>query len=74
MPVVICGQGKSSQNYAIHSDDYLLQVLSFGGGMSTITMSLKVLYDEYTRYLNRWSYGNDQLDLVQIQGLHPKGV
>nr|UGV44216.1 MAG: ORF1 [Torque teno virus] len=68
MPVVICGQGKSSQNYAIHSDDYLLQVLSFGGGMSTITMSLKVLYDEYTRCLNRWSYGNDQLDLARYRG------
>nr|UGV44236.1 MAG: ORF1 [Torque teno virus] len=68
MPVVICGQHRSSFNYAIHSDDYQLQVLPFGGGMSTITMSLKVLYDEFTRHLNRWSYGNEQLDLARYRG------
>nr|UYW66179.1 ORF1 [Torque teno virus 17] len=68
MPVVICGQHRSSFNYAIHSDDYQLQVLPFGGGMSTITMSLKVLYDEFTRHLNRWSYPNDQLDLCRYRG------
>lgn len=68
MPVVICGQHRSSFNYAIHSDDYQLQVLPFGGGMSTITISLKVLYDEFTRHLNRWSYPNDQLDLARYRG------
>lgn len=68
MPVVICGQHRSSFNYAIHSDDYQLQVLPFGGGMSTITISLKVLYDEFTRHLNRWSYSNDQLELCRYRG------
>ena len=36
--------------------------------MSTITISLKVLYDEFTRHLNRWSYSNDQLDLCRYRG------
>lgn len=36
--------------------------------MSTITMSLQVLYDEYTRSLNRWSYSNEQLDLCRYRG------
>ncbi len=68
MPVIICGQHKASFNYAIHADDCLKQGLSFGGGMSTITMSLQVLYDEYTRSLNRWSYSNEQLDLCRYRG------
>nr|UGV44205.1 MAG: ORF1 [Torque teno virus] len=68
LPVIISGKGTSSFNYALHADDYLKQPLSFGGGMSTITISLQVLYDEFTRHLNRWSYSNEQLDLARYRG------
>ena len=68
MPLVICGQNRASFNYAIHSDDCTKQGLAFGGGMSTVTFSLRVLYDEYTRKLNRWSYSNEQLDLARYRG------
>ena len=36
--------------------------------MSTTTLSLDVLYDQYKRFMNTWSYPNDQLDLARYKG------
>lgn len=36
--------------------------------MSTTTFSLEVLYDQYKRFMNTWSYPNDQLDLARYKG------
>ena len=36
--------------------------------MSTTTFSRDVLYDQYTRFMNTWSYRNDQLDLARYKG------
>ncbi len=68
MPVVWCGHGRASFNYAWHSDDCIKQPWSFGGSLSTVSFNLKVLYDENQRGLNRWSYPNDQLDLARYKG------
>ena len=55
-------------NYAMHCEDSTPQPEAFGGGMSTVTFSLLVLYDQYQRHLNRWSFANDQLDLTRYRG------
>ena len=39
-----------------------------GGGMSTTTFSLDVLYDQYKRFRNTSSYPSDQLDLARYKG------
>lgn len=64
----MCGANTASFNYGMHSDDSTPQPEKFGGGMSTVTFSLYVLYDQYTRHMNRWSYPNDQLDLARYRG------
>ncbi|AXQ66385.1 MAG: hypothetical protein [Anelloviridae sp.] len=68
LPMLICGHGRSAYNYAIHSDDKTTQQESFGGGLSTVSFSLKVLFDQNQRGLNRWSTSNDQLDLARYLG------
>nr|UGV43615.1 MAG: ORF1 [Torque teno virus] len=72
LPMILCGAGRSGFNYGLHSDDYTVQKPMnqnpHGGGMSTVTFSLKVLYDQYQRFMNKWSYSNDQLDLMRYKG------
>nr|UGV45239.1 MAG: ORF1 [Torque teno virus] len=68
IPLIMCGANTASFNYGMHSDDSTPQPERFGGGMSTVTFSLYVLYDQYTRHMNRWSYPNDQLDLARYRG------
>nr|UGV43392.1 MAG: ORF1 [Torque teno virus] len=68
LPLLICGHTRSAFNYAIHSDDKTPQQESFGGGLSTVSFSLQVLFDQNQRGLNRWSASNDQLDLARYMG------
>nr|UGV44421.1 MAG: ORF1 [Torque teno virus] len=68
LPIVICGHGRSARNYALHSDDTVPQRQAFGGALSTTSFSLKVLYDQHLRFLNRWSSSNDVLDLARYLG------
>nr|UGV43952.1 MAG: ORF1 [Torque teno virus] len=68
LPIVFCGHGRGNRNYALHSDDLTPQGLPYGGGLSTTSFSLKVLYDQHTRGLNKWSFPNDQLDLARYRG------
>nr|UGV43607.1 MAG: ORF1 [Torque teno virus] len=72
LPMILCGAGRSGFNYGLHSDDLTVQKPlnqnPHGGGMSTVTFSLKVLYDQYQRFLNKWSYPNNQLDLARYKG------
>nr|UGV43924.1 MAG: ORF1 [Torque teno virus] len=68
LPMVICGHGMSANNYAIRSDDTETMKFAFGGGFSTTTFTLKVLYDQHLRGMNRWSTSNDILDLARYLG------
>lgn len=68
LPLLICGHGMSANNYAIRSDDTESMKFSFGGGVSTVTFNLKVLYEQHLRGLNRWSASNDILDLARYLG------
>nr|UGV43843.1 MAG: ORF1 [Torque teno virus] len=68
LPMLICGHGNSANNYAIRSDDTVPTRTPFGGGLSTVHFSLKVLYDQHLRGLNRWSTSNDILDLARYNG------
>ncbi len=69
-PILICGHTRSCYNYALHSDDKVAEQRAFGGGLSTVSFSLKVLYDQNQRGLNRWTYPNDQLDLARYTGCY----
>nr|UGV45214.1 MAG: ORF1 [Torque teno virus] len=72
LPMILAGAGRFAFNYGLHSDDITVQKPlnqnPHGGGMSTVTFSLQVLYDQYQRFMNRWSYPNDQLDLARYRG------
>nr|UGV43781.1 MAG: ORF1 [Torque teno virus] len=71
-PLILCGAQRSGFNYAMHMEDNTKQKPlgqnPHGGGMSTTTFSLEVLYDQYKRFMNTWSYPNDQLDLARYKG------
>uniref|UniRef100_A0AAU7SSV4 Capsid protein n=1 Tax=Alphatorquevirus homin21 TaxID=3048423 RepID=A0AAU7SSV4_9VIRU len=68
IPMIICGHTTAGRNYALRSDDYISQNRPYGGSFSTTTWSLKVLFDEYQKFHNRWSYPNTQLDLARYKG------
>lgn len=68
LPIVWCGHGRANRNYAFHSDDLTPQPDPYGGALSTVTFSLKVLFDQHTKGLNRWTFPNDQLDLARYKG------
>ena len=67
MPVLICGNNTVSRNYATHSDDSYLPG-PFGGGMTTDKFTLRILYDEYCRFMNFWTASNEDLDLCRYKG------
>ena len=66
--MLICGHLREGRNYALHSDDIVEQSTPFGGSLSTTSWSLKVLYDQHQRGLNRWSASNETLDLARYNG------
>nr|UGV44302.1 MAG: ORF1 [Torque teno virus] len=68
LPLLLCGENRAAFNYAYHSEDYTEQPFPYGGGMSTTTFSLRALYDQYTKHMNRWTFSNDQLDLARYRG------
>nr|UGV43225.1 MAG: ORF1 [Torque teno virus] len=65
--LVMCGHTQAGRNYAIRSEDFIPQLQSFGGSFSTTTWSLKVLFDEYQKFHNFWTYPNTQLDLCRYK-------
>uniref|UniRef100_A0AAU7SSM4 Capsid protein n=1 Tax=Alphatorquevirus homin13 TaxID=3048415 RepID=A0AAU7SSM4_9VIRU len=67
MPVLWAGMGQGGHNYAVRSDDYVTKG-GFGGSFATETFSLKVLYDQFQRGFNRWTYSNEDLDLALYYG------
>ncbi|BAB19308.1 hypothetical protein TTV4_gp2 [Torque teno virus 4] len=67
MPLIICGENLTSKNYASHADDFVKDG-PFGGGMTTMQFSLRILYDEFLRFLNIWTHSNQDLDLARYHG------
>ena len=66
-PLILYGANKSGFNYAMHMEDNTKQKPlgqnPHGDNISTTTFSLEVLYDQYKRFMNTWSYPNNQLAL-----------
>lgn len=56
-----------ASNYATHSDDSYYPG-PFGGGMTTDKFTLKILYNEYKRFINYWTASNEDLDLCRYLG------
>nr|UGV43545.1 MAG: ORF1 [Torque teno virus] len=69
IPVLICGENTVSRNYATHSDDTNYPG-PFGGGMTTDKFTLRILYDEYKRFMNYWTASNEDLDLCRYLGVN----
>lgn len=67
LPIIICGQGTSAINYASHSDD-IKYPGPFGGGISSMRFTLRILYDQYLRGQNFWTKSNEDLDLARFKG------
>nr|UGV44827.1 MAG: ORF1 [Torque teno virus] len=63
-PMIICGQGRWSENYSSHLEDRVVKQ-AFGGGHATTRWSLKVLYEENLRHLNFWTWTNRDLELTR---------
>nr|UGV44857.1 MAG: ORF1 [Torque teno virus] len=63
-PMIICGQGRWSENYSSHLEDRVVKQ-AFGGGHATTRWSLKVLYEENLRHLNFWTWSNRDLELAR---------
>ncbi len=40
----------------------------WGGGMTTTKFTLRILYDEFTRFMNFWTVSNEDLDLCRYMG------
>ena len=67
MPIIFCGENTSAQNFATHSDDMISRG-PWGGGMTTTKFTLRILYDEFTRFMNFWTVSNEDLDLCRYVG------
>nr|UGV42828.1 MAG: ORF1 [Torque teno virus] len=67
LPLIFCGENTTAQNYATHSDD-MISKGPYGGGMTTTKFTLRILYDEFTRFMNFWTVSNDDLDLCRYVG------
>nr|UGV42804.1 MAG: ORF1 [Torque teno virus] len=67
MPLIFCGENTTAQNFATHSDD-MISKGPWGGGMTTTKLTLRILYDEYTRFMNFWTVSNEDLDLCRYVG------
>uniref|UniRef100_A0AAU7SS90 Capsid protein n=1 Tax=Alphatorquevirus homin3 TaxID=3048428 RepID=A0AAU7SS90_9VIRU len=67
LPLIFCGENTSAQNYATHSDD-MISKGPYGGGMTTTKFTLRILYDEFTRFMNFWTVSNEDLDLCRYVG------
>nr|UGV42782.1 MAG: ORF1 [Torque teno virus] len=67
LPLIFCGENTTAQNYATHSDD-MISKGPYGGGMTTTKFTLRILYDEYTRFMNFWTVSNEDLDLCRYVG------
>ena len=68
MPVIMCGENTLIRNYATHSDDCYWPG-PFGGGMATQKFTLRILYDDYKRFMNYWTSSNEDLDLCRYRGV-----
>uniref|UniRef100_A0AAU8H4T6 Capsid protein n=1 Tax=Alphatorquevirus homin3 TaxID=3048428 RepID=A0AAU8H4T6_9VIRU len=67
LPLIFCGENTTAQNYATHSDD-MISKGPYGGGMTTTKLTLRILYDEFTRFMNFWTVSNEDLDLCRYVG------
>uniref|UniRef100_A0AAU8H409 Capsid protein n=2 Tax=Anelloviridae TaxID=687329 RepID=A0AAU8H409_9VIRU len=68
MPVIMCGENTVIRNYATHADDCTYPG-PFGGGMATQKFTLRILYDDYKRFMNYWTSSNEDLDLCRYRGV-----
>nr|UGV42918.1 MAG: ORF1 [Torque teno virus] len=67
LPLIFCGENTTAQNFATHSDDMIAKG-PWGGGMTTTKFTLRILYDEFTRFMNFWTVSNEDLDLCRYVG------
>ncbi len=68
MAALISGHGTFSKNYSSHLEDRILKG-PFGGGHSTMRFSLTVLYNDFLRHANYWTYSNENLELARYFGV-----
>ena len=63
-----CGHERANKNYAFHSNNLTPQPKPYKKTLNTVTFSLKVLFNQHTKSLNKWTFSNNQLDLARYRG------
>nr|UGV38073.1 MAG: ORF1 [TTV-like mini virus] len=72
IPLFICGKTRISHNYTLYKESNTEAGEATGGGWSIQQFTLKTLYEEYIKYKNVWSKGNQGLPLVRYTGCQIK--
>ncbi|AXQ66187.1 MAG: hypothetical protein [Anelloviridae sp.] len=67
LPLIICGQGRIPHNWTIFSESIVPVGESGGGAWSYTQLTLRALYDEFLKFNNWWTKGNDGLPLVRYR-------
>nr|UGV45546.1 MAG: ORF1 [Torque teno virus] len=67
MAGLVSGHGSFSKNYSSHLEDRILKG-PYGGGHSTLRFSLYVLYQDFLRHMNFFTYSNQDLELTRYFG------
>nr|UGV44823.1 MAG: ORF1 [Torque teno virus] len=68
MAGLVEGHGSFSKNYSSHLEDRILKG-PYGGGHSTMRFSLYVLYQDFLRHMNFFTYSNQDLELARYFGV-----
>lgn len=64
-PAILCGRGRTQNNYIQWSDTVPPAGTAFGGGFAVAKFSLEVLFQEHKRSRNVWTKSNCNLDLIR---------
>lgn len=67
LPLILCGKHRVPHNFTLYAESIVPQKESGGGAWSFIQITLRALWDEYTKYRNWWTKGNEGLPLVKYR-------
>nr|UGV35517.1 MAG: ORF1 [TTV-like mini virus] len=68
LPLFICGKTRICHNYTLFSESIVPVGEAGGGGWSILQITLRVLFDQYKKYLSWWTTSNQGLPLLRYHG------
>nr|UGV34378.1 MAG: ORF1 [TTV-like mini virus] len=67
LPLILCGQHRIPHNFTLYAESIVPEKESGGGAWSFIQLTLRALWDEFTKYRNWWTKGNNGYPLVKYR-------